>query len=67
MTPHGGPPLNGDTSTRPRHDPPDADLIRRMAEQDDADAFAVLFERYRVPVYRAALALTGDPGASRRS
>ena len=61
---HGGLPLNGDTRTRPRYDPPDADLIRRMAEQDDADAFAVLFERYRVPVYRAALALTGDPGAS---
>ena len=35
-----------------------------MAEQDDVDAFAILFERYRVPVYRAALALTGDPGAS---
>jgi RNA polymerase sigma-70 factor (ECF subfamily) len=35
-----------------------------MAEQDDLDAFAALFERYRVPVYRAALALTGDPGAS---
>jgi RNA polymerase sigma-70 factor, ECF subfamily len=61
---HGGLPLNGDTRTRPRYDPPDADLIRRMAEQDDADAFAVLFDRYRVPVYRAALALTGDPGAS---
>ena len=26
--------------------------------------FAILFDRYRVPVYRAALALTGDPGAS---
>ena len=35
-----------------------------MAEQDDVDAFATLFERYRVPVYRAALAVTGDPGAS---
>lgn len=35
-----------------------------MAEQDDVDAFATLFERYRVAVYRAALALTGDPGAS---
>jgi RNA polymerase sigma-70 factor (ECF subfamily) len=34
-----------------------------MAE-DDVDALAVLFDRYRVPVYRAALALTGDPGAS---
>lgn len=61
---HGGPPLNGDTNTSPRLDPPDADLIRRMAEQDDLDAFAALFERYRVPVYRAALALTGDPCAS---
>ena len=61
---HGGLPLNGDTRTRARHDPPDADLIRRMAEQDDVDAFAILFERYRVPVYRAALALTGDPCAS---
>jgi RNA polymerase sigma-70 factor, ECF subfamily len=34
-----------------------------MAE-DDVDALALLFDRYRVPVYRAALALTGDPGAS---
>lgn len=34
-----------------------------MAE-DDVDALAELFDRYRVPVYRAALALTGDPGAS---
>lgn len=42
----------------------DADLIRRMADEDDLDAFATLFERYRVPVYRTALALTGDPGAS---
>jgi len=61
---HGDLPLNGETRTRPRHDPPDADLIRRMADQDDVDAFATLFERYRVPVYRAALALTGDPCAS---
>ena len=43
--------------------PPTPYLIRRMAE-DDVDALAVLFDRYRVPVYRAALALTGDPGAS---
>jgi RNA polymerase sigma-70 factor, ECF subfamily len=43
--------------------PADADLLRRLAE-DDVDALAELFERYRVPVYRAALALTGDPGAS---
>jgi RNA polymerase sigma-70 factor (ECF subfamily) len=57
-------PLYGETTTRARHDPPDADLIRRMADQDDVDAFATLFERYRVPVYRAALALTGDPCAS---
>ncbi len=35
-----------------------------MADEDDLDAFATLFERYRVPVYRAALALTGDHGAS---
>jgi len=61
---HGDQPLNGETSTRARYDPPDADLIRRMADDDDLDAFATLFERYRVPVYRAALALTGDPGAS---
>jgi len=44
--------------------PSDADLIRRMADDDDVDAFAALFERYRVPVFRAALALTGDPCAS---
>src|SRR5829696_7238619 len=62
---HGDLPLNADTSSpRARYDPPDADLIRRMADDDDLDAFAALFERYRVPVYRAALALTGDPGAS---
>ncbi len=35
-----------------------------MADEDDLDAFATLFEKYRVPVYRAALALTGDHGAS---
>src|SRR3712207_1517530 len=35
-----------------------------MADHDDVDAFAALFERYRVPVYRAALALTGDPCVS---
>ncbi len=64
MHAHGDQPLNGETSTRARYDPPDADLIRRMAEDDDLDAFATLFERYRVPVYRAALALTGDPCAS---
>lgn len=43
---------------------PDGDLIRRMAEEDDTDALVALFERYRVPVYRAALALTGDHGVS---
>jgi RNA polymerase sigma-70 factor (ECF subfamily) len=35
-----------------------------MADEDDLDAFAILFEKYRVPVYRAALALTGDPCAA---
>ena len=35
-----------------------------MADEDDVDAFSILFERHRVSVYRAALALTGDPGAS---
>ena len=35
-----------------------------MAEDDDTDALGDLFERYRVPVYRAALALTGDHGVS---
>lgn len=43
---------------------PDADLIRRMADEDDVEAFATLFERYRIPVYRAALAVTGDWSAS---
>jgi len=43
---------------------PDAELIRRMAEDDDLDAFAALFERYRVPVYRAALSVTGDACAA---
>lgn len=65
--PHGGPTTNGETTPAPHADrrtPSDADLIRRMADDDDVDAFATLFERYRVPVFRAALALTGDPGAS---
>ncbi|MEI7745083.1 MAG: RNA polymerase sigma factor [Chloroflexota bacterium] len=35
-----------------------------MAEQDDTDALAALFERYRASVYRAAMSLTGDPGVS---
>jgi RNA polymerase sigma-70 factor (ECF subfamily) len=35
-----------------------------MADEDDVDAFTILFERHRVSVYRAALALTGDHGAS---
>jgi RNA polymerase sigma-70 factor, ECF subfamily len=35
-----------------------------MADDDDVDAFAALFDRYRAPVFRAAYALTGDPGAS---
>jgi RNA polymerase sigma-70 factor (ECF subfamily) len=63
---YGGLSLNVETSTSAgsRLDPPDGELIRRMAEQDDVVAFGALFERYRVPVYRAALALTGDPGAS---
>lgn len=43
---------------------PDGDLIRRMADEDDTDALTALFERYRVPVYRVALALTNDHGAS---
>jgi RNA polymerase sigma-70 factor (ECF subfamily) len=61
---HGDPAITGDTTPASRRTPPDADLIRRMADEDDVDAFAVLFERYRVPVFRAALALTGDPCAS---
>ena len=56
--------MNGETVPAPGSAAPDADLIRRMADEDDVDAFAVLFERHRVSVYRAALALTGDPGAS---
>ncbi len=43
---------------------PDGDLIRRMADDDDTDALTTLFERYRVPVYRVALALTRDPSVS---
>ncbi len=58
------PTINDDRIDQDRRPAPDADLIRRMAELDDVDAFAVLFERHRVSVYRAALALTGDPGAS---
>jgi RNA polymerase sigma-70 factor (ECF subfamily) len=58
------PDINGDRQNETSTTAPDADLIRRMAEEEDLDAFAALFERYRVPVYRAALALTGDHGAS---
>jgi len=61
---HGERPIDGETTQPARRTPPDADLIRRMADEDDVDAFAALFERYRVPVYRAALALTGDPCVS---
>ncbi len=57
---HEVPSINGET----RPIAADSDLIRRMADEDDLDAFAILFEKYRVPVYRAALALTGDHGAS---
>ena len=63
-TAQGDRPIHGETTPAARRTPPDADLIRRMAEEDDVDAFAALFERYRVPVFRAALALTGDPCAS---
>ena len=61
---HEVPSINGDTRIETMPIVADADLIRRMAEEDDLDAFAILFEKYRVPVYRAALALTGDHGAS---
>lgn len=61
---HGDLAITGETTAAARRTPPDAELIRRMADEDDVDAFATLFERYRVPVFRAALALTGDPGAS---
>jgi RNA polymerase sigma-70 factor (ECF subfamily) len=61
---HGVPRINGETRTETRMNAPDADLIRRMADEDDVEAFVTLFERYRVPVYRAALAVTGDHGAS---
>ena len=58
------PGINDQTRIETRPIAADADLIRRMADEDDLDAFALLFEKYRVPVYRAALALTGDHGAS---
>lgn len=61
---HGVPSINGESQTDNRTIAPDADLIRRMADDDDVDAFAALFERYRAPVYRIALAMTGDHGAS---
>ena len=35
---HGDLPLNGETRTRARHDPPDADLIRRDGRWYSADA-----------------------------
>ena len=61
---HGDPIIIGETVPAPGSAAPDTDLIRRMADEDDVDAFSILFERHRVSVYRAALALTGDPGAS---
>jgi RNA polymerase sigma-70 factor (ECF subfamily) len=61
---HGDPIINGETVPAPGSAAPDTDLIRRMADEDDVDAFTILFERHRVSVYRAALALTGDHGAS---
>ena len=39
----------------------DPDLVRRI-QADDLDAFEVLFERYRAPIYRTAYGLTGEPG-----
>ncbi len=60
---HGESKINSETTSRPRVPSIDADLLRRMAD-GDADAFAALFERHRVSVYRVALSLTGDPGAS---
>jgi RNA polymerase sigma-70 factor, ECF subfamily len=61
---HGDPTIIGETRPAPNRTPPDADLLRRMADEDDVDAFEALFDRYRVPVFRAALALTGDPSAA---
>jgi RNA polymerase sigma-70 factor, ECF subfamily len=61
---HGVPTIIGETVPAPGSAAPDTDLIRRMADEDDVDAFTILFERHRVSVYRAALALTGDHGAS---
>jgi RNA polymerase sigma-70 factor (ECF subfamily) len=63
---HGDPTIinHGEPAPAPGPAAPDGDLLRRMAEDDDVDAFAILFERHRVSVYRAALALTGDHGAS---
>jgi RNA polymerase sigma-70 factor (ECF subfamily) len=55
---------NGEPTTDTSLPASDADLIRRMAEHDDVEAFAALFDRYRVAVYRAALAVTGDPCAA---
>ncbi len=40
--------------------PSDGDLIRRL-QQADLDALGVLFERYRLQVYRTALAIVRDP------
>lgn len=61
--PYGDPAIDGEREPQPRNPTPDGDLIRRMAD-DDTDALDALFERYRVPVYRAALAVTGDHGVS---
>ena len=61
---HGVPTIIGETVPAPGSAAPDNDLIRRMADDDDVDAFAILFERHRVSIYRVALALTGDHGAS---
>lgn len=69
MVEHGSVDQHGEQTISLEPDPAagrgasDDELIRRMAE-DDPDAFAALFERYRVPVFRLALAVTGDAGAA---
>ncbi len=41
----------------------EAALLHRM-QADDLDAFEAFFERYRLPIYRTAYGLTGDPQAA---
>ncbi len=47
----------------PMDECPDAELVARL-QQGDLDALGELYNRYRLSVYRTALAITRDPAAA---